>query len=454
MTDQFFTVEPSPPPRAFTPEEVLLRQHGQQQLIQKRLNAQTLSQQAAPGFRAALRSNVQPRLLPERPVRPEPEQPTRHFGSSPRFVAEAALPASIDAALDRIRRPRPGTPAARAVEAVERARPFVEARIKRRDARYNALMVLRALMQAAYTLIEQRGQSQEHTTTYTFFTVLDLLPVVTRLSSDQCERATRKLQEIGLIHKSSGAIPLGGQERTAESGGPRMYRGGTWTTTSFLDAETGKYTEVRACAGTWVAVLLRPAPGLTARVIAHELPACPRDLTADRKRGRTAWQLHQEARQEVRESLLLTGDRFEVSSLLTWSLPEREDIKSLGTFDSRTSLFADAATPQELVWSLSRIVSTHPQHRREAVQEGAARLVCLLDDAGWERHYYRILWRATEAEFRGMPAYAQLAHALERTLVASRELHLARPGAWLNRQLTDCGWMSAVYHHKTARSVA
>jgi len=71
--------------------------------------------------------------------------------------------------------------------------------------------------------------------------------------------------------------------------------------------------------------------------------------------------------------------------------------------------------------------------------------VQLLHDPGWERHYYRLLWRATEAEFRGLPAYAQLAHALERTLIAGRELQLVRPGAWLTRQLRYCGWIEAIY---------
>ncbi|MFC3832844.1 MULTISPECIES: hypothetical protein [Deinococcus] len=330
---------------------------------------------------------------------------------------------------------------------MERYRPIIEAHIRRREARHNALMVMRALTQAIYTLIEVRGQSQERTTTYTVFTVMDLLPVVTGLSSDQCERATRKLQEIGLIHKSSGALPTRTRVTSRDAQGNQVerqvYKGGTWTTTSFVNAETGVRTEARVCAGTWVAVVLRPAPGLTARVIAHELPPCPRDLTADRKCGRTAWQAQQEARQEVRESLLLSGDKFDIAPLLRWSLPEEEK-KSLGTEDSRTSLFADATTPQELVWSLSRIVSTHPQHRREAVQEGAAALVEVLRDEGWEKHYYRVLWRATEAEFQGIPAFAQLAFALERTLVANRELYLHRPGAWLARQLEECGWMTAV----------
>ena len=60
-------------------------------------------------------------------------------------------------------------------------------------------------------------------------------------------------------------------------------------------------------------------------------------------------------------------------------------------------------------------------------------------------HYYRILWRATEAEFNGQPAYSQLAHTLERTLIATHELKLAGPGAWLTRQLRDCGWVDGLY---------
>ena len=436
------TAQSSPvPPRPFSALEESLRQRAQQQLMQRRLNAQ---RPTAPAGCLPLWSAELPRLL-EAVARPSEDV----VPAAGRPIPADVIPASLEAAMDRIRHPRPGTPAAHAVEAVERARPVIETHIRRRDARHNALMVLRALTQAAYALIEMRGQSWQHTTTYTFFTVLDLLPVVTGLSSDQCERATRKLQDLGLIHKSSGALPTRTRLTTRNTQGKaverQVYRGGTWTSTTFLNAETGERTEVRVCAGTWVAVVLRPAPGLTARVVAHELPPCPRDLTADRKRGHTAWQARQEAASKVRESLLLTGDRFDIGCLIHWSLPEKEE-KSLATVDARTSLFAGAVTPQELVWSLSRIVSMHPQHRREAVQEGAAALVRLLRDDGWERHYYRVLWRATAAEFRGLPAYAQLASALERTLIASDELGLVRPGAWLRRQLADSGWLDTVYH--------
>ena len=426
------------PVRDYTPDELLQRYQAQQQLLQRRTEARRLGEHQralTPQPRLFQLAAGMVRRLPEPAVRPKP-------------APAEVIAASVEAAVERMKRPRPGSPAARAIQAVERVRPTIEAAIRRRDARHNALTVYRALAQAAYALIEHRGQL-EHTTTYTYFTVLDLLPVVTGLSSDQCERATRRLQEMGLIHKTSGGIPTREERPVDGPTGPvrprRHYQGGTWTTTTFLDAQTGEQRETHVCAGTWVAVLLRPANGRMARVISHELPPCPRDLTADRSTGRTAWQAQQEAKYKVRESRLLTGDQFDITPLLEWSLPKKESSKSLGTIDSRTSLFGDATTPHELVWSLSRIVSVHPQGRREAVQEGAARLVALLNDPGWERHYYRILWRATEAEFNGQPAYSQLAHALERTLVASKELKLARPGAWLTRQLKDCGWTDAVY---------
>ncbi|WP_458593532.1 hypothetical protein [Deinococcus sp. PEB2-67] len=403
--------------------------------MQKRLNAQTLEQQGEQAFRRALRSTEQPALFT---VAASPVQPAAVQAPASAQV----IPASLEAAMDRIRHPRPGTPAAWAVEAVERVRSVIESAVRRRDARHNALVVYRALAQAAYTLIQVRAQQHAHTTTYTFFTVLDLLPVVTGLSSDQCERATRRLQDLGLIHKTSGALPT-------QRSGTRHYQGGTWVPTTFLNAETGEKVTTHACAGTWVAVLLRPATGIIARVVSHELPPCPRDLTTDRKAGRTAWQRLQEAKIKVRESFLLSGDKFDITPLIQWSLPEN-NLKSLGTVDSRTSVLGDAQTPQELVWSLSRIASVHPHHRREAVQEGAARLVQLLDDTGWERHYYRLLWRATEAEFRGCPAYAQLAAALQRTLISKTELGLSRPGAWLTHQLRECGWLDDVYHVKSA----
>jgi len=403
-------------PRAFTAAEEHLRQRAQRELIQRRLNAQVT---APPATSSADRFLA---IVPRQTSTP-PEPP----------VTTPVIPPSIEAALEQVRRPQPGSPAAWAEEATERVRPLIETHVRRRDARHNLLTVYRALAQAAYTLIQMRGQSV-HTTTSTFFTVVDLLPVVTGLSSDQCERSTRRLQDLGLIHKSSGAVPT-------RRHGVRSYEGGTWVPTTFKDAATGERVTRRVCAGTWVAVLLRPGPGRVARVICHELPPCPRDLTGDRRSGRTAWQMRQEAKSEVRESIPRPGGQWDISPLIQWSV-QTQPRTSLGKKESRTS----GSSPWAWVWGLDEVARVHPRQRQAAVRDGAARLVQALDDAGREMHYHRMLWRAIWAEYRGVRAFGPLIAAVQRTLIAKAETGLRSPGAWLMRLLRECGWVDAVYN--------
>ncbi len=477
----FVAAPSSPPPRPLTPAELDLLAEGvaRTRARQAALAAETVQlaeverarRDDRRAFHAALRACEHPRLIegpgpgaqtvrqPQEPWRrlQGPQRPRGQFETPSRATGAVTVPASLEAALAQVRPPRPGSPAALALQAVERARPVVESAVRRKDARAVLLTVLRALYEAAYTLIETRGHSAL-ATTYTFFTVLDLLPAVTRLSSDQCERATRRLQDLGLIHKTTGGMPTGqvrtvrdkaGQERSRKT-----YRGGTWTTTPFTHPETGEKHQVPVCAGTWVDVLLRPAPGLKARVRLHELPECPRDLTADRKTGRTAWQMVKDAcakaSSKVRESLALTGTKFDIALLLTWTLPKDSFSSSVMAVDTRTSTpslaaLAAATTPQEMVYSLGAIVGEHPQHRREAIQAAGKALARIFRDEQSVRHYYRVLWRATAAEFQGLPAYAQLQAAMTRTLVSMRELPLRRPGAYLLGQLREAGWIEAVY---------
>lgn len=472
---------PPTPPRDFTPAELAERAEAMQRLAARRsaqtaeaiqqIEVEQVKQENARAFRTMRRSPAPPVLLPSVPdgfqlsVTPSgslqeghrgtqrARSPRHHFETPSRLSGAATVPASLEAAMEHVRRPQPGTPAARAIEAVERARPIIETHVKRRDARQVLLTVLRAMYQAAYTLIEAQGQS-EHAT-LTFFTVLDLLPLVTHLSSDQCERATRRLQELGLIHKTSGARPTGRTYRVKDQQGHererKTYRGGTWTTSTFLQADTGEKLEIPVCAGTWVAVLLRPAPGLCARVLPHELPACPRDLTADRRAGHTAWQMLKEVSNQglskVRESLALTGTQFDISPLLRWALPKNTASMPVVDVDTRTSALslAAATTAQEVVWNLDTILAEHPQRRREAIQEAGQALARIFRDSHSLRHYYRVLWRATDAHFRGLPAYSQLQHAMQRTLTAMTEVQVTRPGAWLTRLLKDCSWWEAVY---------
>ncbi|MPY68059.1 hypothetical protein F8S09_15490 [Deinococcus sp. SDU3-2] len=339
--------------------------------------------------------------------------------------------------------PRPGTPEARAAQVVQLAEPILRERLRRRmqvereakgqegkaylrtDRVERNLRVLGALAEAAYTLIGARGQQAGHITSYTYFTVLDVLPIATGLSTASCERATRDLRACGLLATWSD-----------------------WTTAEFLDRATGEQVRTRARTGVWVCLELRPEAHRRARIFPSELPRDERgqlqparDLEADRRVGRTAWQ----ARKEVRESSPLQRRREGMGYLVQWALSQAECIYSV-VRDSLTSPhLAHTTSPQELVWSLQAVLSEHPQRRGEVIGEAAQALTRLYRDPGSFPHYCRMLWRASEAEFRGVPAFRQLEAAMLRTLVAMREVNLRRPGAYLLKQLERAGWLESVY---------
>jgi hypothetical protein len=350
---------------------------------------------------------------------------------------------------------QPGSPAALAQQAAQRARPIIEAAVKRRDARHNLLAAFEALALAAYTYLGARGHSPL-ATSCTLFTVLETLQIVTGLSSDQCERATRRLQDLGLIHKASGALPTGARRMVTDKAGRtqerKVYRGGTWTTTEFTRADTGETVTVPARAGTWLCVLLRPAAGLRAQVRAHELPECPRDLTADRKVGRTAFQMLREFKErltKVRESFTSQGGTFEVTPLLVWALPKGSPPETVTEVDTRRSAglgsIAAATSAQDVVWGLGAILHEHPQHRREAIQQAGRTLAAIFRDAHSVRHYWRILWRATAAEYAGLNAYQDVQREMAVTLAEMTEVQMTNPGGWLVRRLKNCAWWDAVY---------
>ncbi len=308
-------------------------------------------------------------------------------------------------------------------------------------ARERARAVYRALVEATFELIQQRKQLA-HLTSYTFFTVLDVLPVATNLGTATCERAVDDLRSCGLISTR------------------RVYQ-----SAEFLDRTTGEVITRSACIGVWLTVLLKAvAPGLRARVMQEELPLeAPRDLAADRKRGHTGYALkvqHQEeqalkAREatspEVRESVSPQGGNVKVNPLLQWSLP-RTNPESLVTSDSLTS----ATQPAEVVWALGAILSDHPQRRRDLIEQAGQRLAILFRDRHSARAYYRLLWCAVEAEFQGIPAFFSLQNAMQRVLVAMREVPVRSPGALLLHELGDqgCGWLAASGWYDRAKHVA
>ena len=104
--------------------------------------------------------------------------------------------------------------------------------------------------------------------------------------------------------------------------------------------------------------------------------------------------------------------------------------------------------PKDVVWSLRTVLSEQPQRRAEAVQQGAQAIARVFADQQSVRHYYRMLWRATDAEFEGLPAFPQLEAAMCRTVDAMQEQGLRKPGAYLLKLLKEFGWMDAVYRRQ------
>lgn len=361
-------------------------------------------------FRRALRDNTQvPLLQPHVTHRPETVPPV----ASPPRPTTTVRTNTID------RRPKPVTSPPVPGELVDNTLAAAEAILAahvRPRAQARARLVYRALVQAAYTLIHARRQS-EHTTTYTWFTVLDVLPVVTGLSHATCERALGDLRETGLIATR------------------RWY-----TRDSFLNAETGEASEREVCGGVFLAVVLRPSSTRRAFVHAQEFLTAPRDLAADRRTGRTAWQCRQETPPEVREPSSLQKEEFDVTPLVQWAL-ENCNSSSPDVEGSLTS----AHTAGDVVWGLSAILSEHPQARGEAIERAAQALVRVFRDPQSMKHYCRLLHRAVQREFTGFPAFQQLQHTLQRVLVDMTETPLHRPGGRVVRELQRAGWWDAVY---------
>ena len=90
-------------------------------------------------------------------------------------------------------------------------------------------------------------------------------------------------------------------------------------------------------------------------------------------------------------------------------------------------------------------VITFERDRREEVLLTSAALARTLRDEGSLKHDCRLLHRAVQAEFEGVPALSRLQFALQRVLVGMRESNLRRPGAVLVRELKQGGWWDEVY---------
>ena len=130
------------------------------------------------------------------------------------------------------------------------------------------------------------------------------------------------------------------------------------TTSEFLVHSTGELVSRTVCAGTWVCVLLKPElkqqPKVRVRLMDMEWQdgklKPPRDLDADRRAGRTAYQINKEA-SEVSESFTSEEGKVFVTSVLTkWTLNIDLD-KSVVT-DTDTSQRGRAGRLKDVVWEL------------------------------------------------------------------------------------------------------
>lgn len=394
---------------AFSPQERAMILQGQRDLLAKR--------RADLEFRRALSEREPPPLFSARRAATTPS--TVLASSAPvasRFPVDASRTARrlssrrVEFSRD-ILDPEAMTRRALVLAAPQLAslRPSVQER---------ARTVYTVLVEAAYTLVALRQQSR-HVTSYTFFTVLDTLPVVTGMSMATCERALADLRELGLINTR------------------RWYTQGR-----FRSEDGSAYIEQACCGGVFLCVLLRASATARARVREEDTQIVPRDLQADRKSGRTAWQHRKEASEDgVRESSSYQDRKvLYMQGLLSWALKDTSTDPLVGV-DSLTG----AASPADIVWGLSNVLSTTPQGRGEAIEVAAHALSRLYRDPKSFKHYCRLLHRAVAAEFRGVPALSRLQNALQRVLVGMSERGLTRPGAVLVRELKEGGWWDEVY---------
>ena len=212
--------------------------------------------------------------------------------------------------------------------------------------------------------------------------------------------------------------------------------------------------ETRARTGVWVCVMLQPGESRHARIYPAELPRdetgqliAQRDLTADRKAGRTGYQ----CRKEVRESVSQNRGKIDIQPLLAWTLSNGKLIYSVRKDSLISCALSRATTPQELVWSLRAVMSEHPNRRNTFIEAAAHAVARLFWDEQSVSHYCRVLHRATEAEFEGVAAYTTLEGAMIRTLHAISEVPLKRPGAYLMCRLHEAGWLDSVYRKSRIR---
>lgn len=446
------------PPREPTPAELHAFLNARRE--NDRAIRQRLVEDERLKFTQALRVNHQPQLLSSTPTEgslrppqlksrtnplPSPFQaPQRPSGEG--SVQSAVVQAAITATLRQVDTPEwyvslvlPHAEARLAARLLEQACAKAEAAgrtlrvsIVRADRIKRDLRIYRLLALAAFAYLDASGhrRGMRHANSATYFTVLDALPAITGLASSTCEAALADLRACDLLATL------------------RVYQGATFTTG---EGDAAKQVTMKAVTGVWACVNLQPQhPTHRPMILRSELPAAaPRDLQADRKAGRTAWQLR--AEREVGESLPCETGSETYQDLLGWAL---------SNFKQTPSVKSDSPTSDGWAWNemdevrraVEAVRREHPQRRGEAVASAAQLIGRVLNDTNGVSHrsYCRMLWRGLEGELQQRPALAGLLDAIDRTLVYRRESGqdtrpLRAPGAYLRSVLAESGWLEREY---------
>ena len=250
-----------------------------------------------------------------------------------------------------------------------------------------------------------------------------LLELLHRLAGDaaRVKLAGRVAPSVMVFHQS--------KEFVARALGVSLVTVWRWTAElkglGLLDARAHKATtthkgeKVTRNDGMLYAVALRPH--VSPRLRFHDLKHEYRNLDADRRDGKTAYQT-------VNASENLTPQEW-YSRLVSWAV-------NPGCVQSTPVNSVDAYTVLDVVYALPGVAAAHPEHRPGIIGQLAAALARALGDGHSLRWYAALIWRAWREERENRPGLQALAATLTRLDADRAEwAGLRNPGAVLAARL-------------------
>ncbi len=197
--------------------------------------------------------------------------------------------------------------------------------------------------------------------------------------------------------------------------------------------------------GTLWCVRLNPDEGTPAKLTFEEMKhAGWRDLSGDRKRGRTAHRAVREHREKQMQQSCKPQEGFDIELLLAWALPP-EDLETPLSNDCCISSRADFETVLDVRFA-------DKDDRPEAV-DGAARALAMgLGDVGGVMFYRWLLWQLLRhAEQQGGDYWHFVYEQARRARTDAQEGFARKPGALFTARLKQAPWWEAVRRQATVR---